>query len=262
MTATCVEVADPARDRDRARRWSSARAGAVAMAPLLAGVAPYGAVIGATVASSSVDPLVGWSTSWTVYGGTAQLSAVTLLDAGAPLVVLVATVAIINLRLAVYAAALAPRWRGAPRWWRALACYLLVDPSYALGAQHAATDPDPAEHRAYYLGGAMTLWVGWLVACGAGLALGDRITDVVPADLVSEVMLVALVAPALRVREQRSGVVVAGIAAVVLLTLPLGVGSLVAATSGALVAHRLDVRRRSSAAPQGDGAVEPGQVAP
>lgn len=242
MTATCEQPC-PAPRPPPPGPWVTARAGARAMVPLLAGVAPFGAVVGATVAASSVDPWVGWSTSWTVFGGTAQLSAVTLLDAGAPLVVLVTTVAIINLRLAVYAAALAPHWRGAPRWWLALACYLLVDPSYALGAQHAATDPTPAEHRAFYLGAGLTLWVGWLVACAAGIAVGDRITDVVPPGLVSELMLVSLVAPALRAVEQRVAIVVAAAAAVVLLALPLGTGTLVAAGAGALAATVLTARR-------------------
>ena len=236
------------------RGRAAAVAGARAMLPLLAGVAPFGVVVGATVAASSVDPLAGWSTSWTVYGGTAQLSAVTLLDAGAPLAVLVATVAVINLRLVVYAAALAPHWRGAPRWWRPLACYLLVDPSYAVGAQHAATDPAPDELRAHYLGAGVTLWLGWLAACAAGLATGDRITEVVPAGLVSELMLVALVAPALRSRELGPGVAVAAVAAVALVALPLGTGSLTAAVVGALATPLL-VRRRAPAG-SADGAVD------
>ena len=32
-----------------------------------------------------------------------------------------------------YSAAMAPHWRDTPRWWRALAAYLLVDPSLAVG---------------------------------------------------------------------------------------------------------------------------------
>jgi predicted branched-subunit amino acid permease len=210
------------------------------MLPLLAGVAPFGLVVGATVAASSLDPWVGWSTSWTVYGGTAQLSAVTLLDAGAPLLVLVATVVVVNLRLVVYAAALAPHWRGSPWWWRALACYLLVDPSYAVGAQHVAGDPTPEDHRAHYVGAGLTLWVGWLLCCGLGIAIGDQITDLVPAGLVSELMLVSLVAPALQGRGRRAGIAVAAAIAVPLLVLPLGTGVLVAAVAGGVVAQRLE----------------------
>lgn len=242
MTAIRERDAVDADRRQRSSPRSSTRASAVAgaraMLPLLAGVAPFGFVVGATVAASSLDPWVGWSTAWTIFGGTAQLSAVTLLDAGAPLAVLVLTVLVVNLRLVVYAAALAPDWRGAPRWWKALACYLLVDPSYAVAARHAATRPDPSDQRAHYLGAGVTLWVGWLLACAAGLAMGDRITTLVPAGLVSELMLVALVAPALRGR--RAGVAVAALAAVVLVPLPLGTGSLLAAAAGALVALRLD----------------------
>jgi predicted branched-subunit amino acid permease len=219
-------------------------AGARAMLPLLAGVAPFGLVIGATVATSPIDPLVGWSTSWAIYGGTAQLTAVNLFAAGAPLLVLVTAVAIVNLRLVVYATELAPHWRGASRRWRLLACFLLVDPSYAVGIRNAATGPDPREHRAHYLGGALVLWVGWLIACAVGLVVGDGVTTVVPPSLVAELMLVALVAPSLRSVDRRTAVVVAAAAAVPLVLLPLGTGSVVAAVAGAAIAVR--ARRRGA----------------
>lgn len=207
--------------------------GAREMIPLLGAVAPFGLVVGASVAASDVDPVVGWSTAWTIYGGTAQLSAITLMDAGAPLLVLVATILVVNLRLLVYSAGLAPHWRGAPTWWRALACYLIVDPSYALGVRHAATDP--AAHRAYYTGAGLILWAGWLLACGTGLVLGDRVTELLPADVVSELMLAALVAPALGDRGARRAVVVAAVVAIPACLLPLGTGSLAAGAVGVVV---------------------------
>jgi len=107
--------------------------GVRAMLPLLLGVAPFGLVIGVTVAELGVPHLAGWSLGWLVYAGSAQLAAVGLLAGSASAGAVVATVAVINLRLAVYSAAMAPHWRGTSKAWRLVAAYLLIDPSFAVG---------------------------------------------------------------------------------------------------------------------------------
>src|SRR4051812_200414 len=86
--------------------------GVRAMLPLLLGVAPFGLVIGVTVAELGLPHLAGWSLGWLVYAGSAQLAAVGLLAGSASAAVVVASVAVINLRLALYSAAMAPHWRG------------------------------------------------------------------------------------------------------------------------------------------------------
>src|SRR6476646_7537981 len=49
--------------------------GVGAMVPLLLGVAPFGLVIGVTVAELGLPRLAGWSLGWLVYAGSAQLAA-------------------------------------------------------------------------------------------------------------------------------------------------------------------------------------------
>ena len=108
-------------------------AGARAMAPWLAGVVPFGLVIGVSAAQADVPTLAGWLTGPLIYAGSAQLAAIRMLDAGAAPIVVVAAVLIINIRLIFYSAAMARYWRGTPRWWRCVAAYLLIDPSFAVG---------------------------------------------------------------------------------------------------------------------------------
>jgi predicted branched-subunit amino acid permease len=109
--------------------------GVRAMLPMLLGVAPFGLVIGVTVAELGLPHLAGWSLGWLVYAGSAQLAAVGLLAGSASGLVVVASVAVINLRLALYSAAMAPHWRGTSTAWRLVAAYLLVDPSFAIGTR-------------------------------------------------------------------------------------------------------------------------------
>src|SRR5262245_68848 len=108
-------------------------AGARAMLPWLVGVVPFGLVIGLSAAQASIPTLAGWLTGPLIYSGSAQVAVIQMLDGGAaPLVVILAAL-VINLRLVLYSAAMARHWRGSPWWWRLVAGYLLVDPSFAVG---------------------------------------------------------------------------------------------------------------------------------
>ena len=101
-------------------------AGARAMAPWLAGVVPFGLVIGVSAAQATVPTLAGWLTGPLIYAGSAQVATIGMLDAGAAPVVVVAAALIINIRLIFYSATMARHWRGTPWWWRLVAAYLLI----------------------------------------------------------------------------------------------------------------------------------------
>ena len=79
-------------------------------------------------------PPSAWSTSSLLVGGAAQLLAVQLLSAGASGVVVAAAALIVNARMLLYGAAVAPHAAAWPARWRWLAAYLLADPVYALAA--------------------------------------------------------------------------------------------------------------------------------
>src|SRR5918994_1374359 len=151
----------------RSVRGGDFAAGARAMVPWLAGVAPFGLVIGVSAAQADIPTLAGWLTGPTIYAGSSQVAAIEMLDAGSAPVVVVITALVINLRLILYSGAIATYWRGTPRWWRALAAYLLVDPSFVVGIDRYQRPGDRDDAHTYYLGGAITLWVTWLLALRA-----------------------------------------------------------------------------------------------
>jgi predicted branched-subunit amino acid permease len=160
-----------------ATRRGDLAAGARAMAPWLIGIAPYGLVIGVSSARADVPTLAGWLTGPLIYSGSSQVAAIQLLDAGAaPLVVITSALAI-NLRLVLYSATMAHHWRDAPRWWQALAAYLLVDPSLAVGVDGYERTGDRHRGHLHYLGGAVLLWAVWLAAIGVGATAGARLPN-------------------------------------------------------------------------------------
>src|SRR6478735_6600786 len=137
--------------RTRTSRATAFGAGARDMAPLAGALAPLGFVIGATAAGSAIHPLVGLATAPLIFGASAQLVAIRMLDGGAPPVLIVATVALVGARLMLYGAVMAPHWQGASRRWKLLASAFLVEPTVALGAARAERTAEEADHRRYYL---------------------------------------------------------------------------------------------------------------
>src|SRR3970040_563463 len=113
---------------------SVARRGVIDALPLFVPAVPFGLVIGLAIADSGMNPLVGWSSSWVVFAGAAQLTLITLLGSGAGLVAAVGTALVLNARHLMYSAALAPTFQRQPPWFRRLGPYLLIDQVFALMA--------------------------------------------------------------------------------------------------------------------------------
>lgn len=216
----------------------SLRDGAREMLPLLVAVTPLGLVVGVAVAENGLPRLAGWSLSWLVYAASAQLAAVRVLADGGPAVVVVLAVVIVNMRLALYAAALAPHWRGTPRWWRALASYLLVDPSFAVATRSYDGSRRRRDAHLHYLGGALVLWLGWQVVTGAGVTLGAVLPASLQLDAVGPLYLVAVVAPQLRDCVVRSAAAAAATVAVAAALLPLQLGLAAGIVAGLVVGSR------------------------
>src|SRR5690554_2989057 len=96
-------------------QWSDAWAGAKAIAPLMPGSALFGVAFGALVRVTGIDPFAGVFASVSVVAGSSQIAMVEALRASAPAAVAVLTAVLINARMALYSAALAPVWAGFPR---------------------------------------------------------------------------------------------------------------------------------------------------
>lgn len=218
-------------DRKGARR--EAWRGAGAMAPIAVGYLPFGLLLGAAVAHST-DPLAAWAGTDLIYGGSAHLTVVELLRTGSGVAAAVLAALLVNLRLLVYSAALAPLWATARPSAKVLAAAAIIDPSWMLAERRAAEPGGLAQRRAHYVGAAICLTIGWTAAVSAGALLGsfDHLGEHL--SIAVTLCLTAIVAPHLRVP---GGFVAIGAAAVVALvgrSWPAGTGILAAMAAAAL----------------------------
>jgi predicted branched-subunit amino acid permease len=206
-------------------------AGARAMAPWLAGVVPFGLVIGVSAAQSDVPTLAGWLTGPLIYTGSAQVATIGMLNAGAAPVVVVTAALIINIRLIFYSATMASHWRGTPWWWRLVAAYLIVDPSVAVGVNGYRRLSRGRAH-AYYLGGAVLLWVCWLAAIGAGATAGAGLPAWLHLEFVIPLYLVGQAIAKLADPAMCRAIFAAATVALLALSAPLQLGIVLAIAAG------------------------------
>ena len=221
---------------------TAARAGVIAIAPLVIGFAPFALVVGATIGASTYHE-AGIASSWLVYGGSAQIATVRTLESdGAAMAVLAAL--LINTRLLVYSASLSQHWRDQPLWFRLTAAPMIVDPVWAVAEVRALQPGSPREKRAHYYGAALTLGLAWSVLVVAGVVLGSRI-DTHALVVAAPLCLLFLVGQRLKDSRTAMIVIAAALGALVARGLPSGLSIFIAIIAGCVVGGSLD-RRPSS----------------
>ncbi len=213
--------------------------GVRAMAPMLLAYSPYALVIGSAVARID-DPLAGWSGSWIIYGGSAHLAALKGIGDGA-FAMAIAVALLVNLRLLVYSASIAHRWRDQPVWFRLIGAAFLIDPTWALADQHAATGASAESQRRFFLGAGIVLGIWWAALIGIGAVIGDRLPHV-GLELVAPICLMSLIGTRIRNRSTRWAAIAAAGTALSTSHAPAGTGLILAIAAGCVAAQLSETR--------------------
>jgi predicted branched-subunit amino acid permease len=139
------------------------------------GIAAWGLVTGVAMVKSGLSIPVAALMTLLIYAGSAQLAALPLIVAGAPLWVLWATAFCVNLRFVIYSAHWHKYFGHLPRMERLLLGYFAVDLSYVLFARRFPDALPKPEQLPYFWGGAAWNWASWQGASLIGIFLADRI---------------------------------------------------------------------------------------
>lgn len=224
------------------------RRGARAALPFVIVVAPFGLLFGVvgTEAGLDIPQVMGFTVL--VIAGASQFTALQLMADGAPTLIVVASALAVNLRMAMYSASLAPYLGGAPFWQRALAAYMNVDQTYALGHTEYEARPEmtPAQRMAFFFGTATPIIPVWVASTAAGIWVGAALPPALGLDLAVPITFLALIAPALRTLAHVAAAVTSVVMAIVLGFLPwnlwLLAAGLAAMIVGAEVERRMEAR--------------------
>jgi predicted branched-subunit amino acid permease len=219
----------------------AARAGVADMLPVVAGLAPLGLVVGAAAADAG-SPAAALVAAVLVYGASAQLALADAVGRDAALLATVGAMLLVNARLVLYSASMAPDWRGESVRYRVGAAALLVDPAWALARARYDAAGTTAERRRYYTGAALTLLIGWLALNAAGMALGDALASCKGAGLALPLCMSGLLVPMIHDRTARA-VAAAAIASTLVVGLLAPDLALPAAIVGGVAAGRATADR-------------------
>ncbi|PSP82402.1 branched-chain amino acid ABC transporter permease [Halobacteriales archaeon QS_1_68_17] len=218
-------------------------AGARAVAPVLVGIVPFGLIAGATAVAAGIPPFQAVAMSVIVFAGASQLAAIDLIGRTAPVGVVVLTAVVVNLRLTMYSASIAPYFRGfrAPAKW--ISAYVLTDQAYALSlTEFRETAPDERSRLWFYLGAATPLWLVWQVATAVGAVLGASVPEGLSLGFAVPLTFLALLFPAIEDRPTAGAALVAGVVAVAGAPLPFNLGLVAAAIAGVAAGTLLEMR--------------------
>jgi 4-azaleucine resistance transporter AzlC len=218
-------------------------AGVRAELPILAGVLPFGMIYGALARQVGIPPVAAQSMSFVVFAGSSQFVFAQLVQVGAPGLIILLTVAVVNLRHALYSASVAPYIQKLKPAWKWLLGYLLTDEAFAVAIlNYNKPDPSPYKHY-YFLGAGLALWGCWQISTAAGVFAGALIPAEWTLDFTLALTFIALLAPVLRERASLAAALAAGLVAVLAFGVPHKLGLMAAALVGITVGVIWETRR-------------------
>ena len=180
--------------------------------------------------------------SLVVITGAAQFTALQLMQDNAPTVIVLVSALAVNLRVAMYSAALTPYLGAAPLWQRVFVAYLLVDQSYALSHARFEAVPEMSipQRVAYYFGACTLVMIFWFGCSYAGAALGTALPADLPLDFALPIAFLSMVAPMLRTLPHLAAAATAIVLILLAVDVPPSLGLLIGGIAG-LVAGALTV---------------------
>ena len=218
-------------------------AGARAEIPLLIGVIPFGLIYGALAVNAGLSNAAAQLMSSIVFAGSAQFITAQLVHEAAPGLVIVLTIAVVNLRHMLYSASMAPYIAALPTRWKALLSYLLTDEAYAPTILHYERNGVTPHAHWFWLGAGSALWVFWQTSTAVGVFLGAAIPESWSLDFALPLTFIAMLVPVLKGRPAIAAAISAGIVALVAYSLPYKLGLIVAALVGIFVGTLLEARK-------------------
>ena len=212
-------------------------------APFILIVVPYSLLFGVVARDAGLDVVQTMSMSVLVIAGASQFTALALLQDQAPVFIVIFTALAVNLRMAMYSAALVPHIGHARFGTRALMAYLMVDQAFAVAVKTYEERPDmtPANKVAYYFGAMLLICPFWYGFTLVGAIVGQAIPESYSLDFAVPICFIALTAPLLRSLPHVIAALTSGVAALAFAWVPWSLGLILAAVVAMIVGAQTEL---------------------
>lgn len=234
--------ADPA---IAARRRHAFARGMRAVAPATIATGTWGLVTGVAMVKIGLTPAQALGMTLLVFAGSAQLAALPLIAASAPVWVVLLTATVVNLRFVIFSAGLQPFFKRYSLRRRLLLGYVTSDVGFALFLSRFVNTPDEErgslEQVWFFLGMAAGNWIAWQSMSVLGILLAAQVPGAWGLEFASILALIALTLPMIASRPALVGAMTAGVVAVLGASLPLKLGLVAAVVVGIAAAMGAEV---------------------
>ncbi|MEM7499780.1 MAG: AzlC family ABC transporter permease [Pseudomonadota bacterium] len=220
-------------------------AGLWASIPVWLAVVPFGVVFGTIAVEAGFSLTETMAYTVIVTAGASQLAALSVLEDGGPVMVAILTGAVVNLRMAMYSAALAVKWQGAGMLWRVPAAFFLHDQAFAVSmARYARQDEPLTDRLGFYFGVGVSTTSVWILATLGGALIGEGLPDRWGLEFAVPACFLAITAPLIRGTANVAAALTAAVLAVALAGLPHSLGLVAASAAGIAVGMAVEARRQ------------------
>ena len=199
--------------------------------PILVGVIPFGFIFAILARQAGLSGIETQGMSLIVFAGSSQFLLVQLASIDAPLLMMVLTGFVVNLRHLLYSASIAPYTKDLSIFWKLILSYLLTDEAYAITIAKFQTYNNAKKHW-YFLGAGLALWSSWQISTLLGLKIGTLIPPNWSLDFALPLTFIALVVPMIKDRPGIFAAISAGSIAFLTIFFPYKLGIVMAATVG------------------------------
>jgi predicted branched-subunit amino acid permease len=212
------------------------RDGARDMLTVAPGIAAWGLVTGVAMVKTGLPVPVALFMGFIVFAGSAQLSALPLLTAGAPVWLIIATAFCVNLRFVIFSATMRPYLIHLPFVKRLLASYLLADLTMVLFTKRfktpGITKQEQREQGHYFAGNSVVNYLSWQIPQAAGVLLATSIPSSWGLGFAGILALLGMTLSLVNDKLTSATAAVAALVAVFFVALPLKLNLVLAIVAG------------------------------
>ena len=214
--------------------------------PILLGVVPFALICSVSAIGVGLTATEAIGMSFIVFAGASQLAVLQLIGEGAVWVVMLFTAWVINLRMTMYSATIAPYLQDEPLYLKIPFSYILSDQAFGVTMSKFANEM-PANPAWYYYGSASAVWLTWIISAIIGALLGTLVPASWGLEFAFPLSFMALMFAAIKDRPTLIAALVGGFSAIATKGLPYNLGLILAATLGILAGvfaeKKMEVRK-------------------
>jgi predicted branched-subunit amino acid permease len=217
--------------------------------PFILMAVPFALLFGVVASEAGLELVQTIAFSLLVIAGAAQFTALQLMvEVAAVTLVLLAALAV-NLRMAMYAAALVPHLGAATFWQRIVVAYVNFDQTYMTSIVRYEENPtwSMGQKVAFFIGVSTPIVPLWISMTVVGAVAGAAIPPEYALDFIMPIMFLAMVGPMLKTGAHFAAAFTSAIVALALFWVPAGIGLLIAAGCAMIVGVSVEtwMERRS-----------------